>query len=160
MIPHPLTLLFCWLLGLGLSEVLGYVLQFAGELLLDAERYGWIGGGAFTAGIAGLGLLAAFAGGLFVGAAMRLLADRSWPKAGGWALLTIFLASSIGASPSLRLYPAVSLAVLRSPRFFLCAPAGCFLGAWLCDRFREENWLRETEGFMRSWMFWERGGAF
>ena len=38
------------------------------------------------AALAALGMLATFAGGLFIGGAMRLLADRSWPKAGGWAL--------------------------------------------------------------------------
>ena len=87
MIPHPLTLLLCWLIGAVLSNALGYVLQFAGELLVDAQRYGWIGSAAFSTGVFALDILATFAGGLFVGAAMRLLADRSWPKAGAWALL-------------------------------------------------------------------------
>ena len=159
MIPHPLTLLFCWLLGAGLSNALGYVLQFVGELFADAARYGWLGSGAFAASLAALGMIATLASGLFTGAAMRLLADKSWPRAGGWALLTQFLAALIGASAPLRLYPAVGLALLSSPRFFLCAPAGCFLGAYLCGRFRDENWLSAAEGFMRNWMFWERGGA-
>ena len=159
MIPHPLTLLFCWLIGAGLSGALGYVLQFAGELLVDAERYGWIGNGVFMAALASLGMLATFASGLFIGAAMRLLADRSWPKAGAWALLTVFLASLIGGSPSLRMYPAAGLAILQSPRFFLFAPAGCFFGAYLCGRYRDERWLEGAEGYMRNWMFWDRGGA-
>lgn len=159
MIPHPLTLLLCWLIGAVLSNALGYVLQFAGELLVDAQRYGWIGSAAFSTGVFALDILATFAGGLFVGAAMRLLADRSWPKAGAWALLTLFLAALIGAASSLGMYPAVGLALLRSPRFILAAPAGCFLGAYLCGRYREERWLDGAEGFIRGWMFWDRGGA-
>ena len=159
MIPHPLTLLLCWLIGAGLSDALGFVLQFAGELLVDVERYGWIGSGSFMAAIAALGMLAAFANGLFIGGAMRLLADRSWPKAGAWALLTVFLASLIGGPAPLRMYPVAGLALLRSSRFFLFAPAGCFLGAYLCGRYREERWLDATEGFIRSWMIWDRGGA-
>ena len=159
MIPHPLTLLFCWLIGAGLSNALGCLLQFAGELFIDAERYGWIGSGFFTAALAALGLLAVFASGLFIGAAMRLLADRSWPKAGAWGLLTIFLASLIGGSAPLRMYPAAGLALLQSPRMFLVAPAGSFLGAYLCGRYREERWLDGAEGYMRNWMFWDRGGA-
>jgi hypothetical protein len=142
LIPHPLTLLFCWLIGAGLSHALGYVLQFLGELCADAARYGWIGDGAFAAAFAVLGEIAAFAGGFFTGAVMRLLADKSWPKAAGWALLTVFLAH------------------LRAPRFLLWSAPGCFLGAWLCGRFREEaRWLDDVEGFLRNWMFWERGGA-
>ena len=159
MIPHPLTLLFCWLLGLGLSNALGYVLQFVGELFADAARCGWIGSGFFAAAFVALDLIGTFAGGLFVGAAMRLLADKSWPKAGAWALLTLFLASWIEGSASLGMSPAVGLALLRSPRFFLCAPAGCLLGAYLCGRFREERGLDAAEGFLRNWMFWERGGS-
>ena len=158
MIPSPLTLLFCWLIGWGLSNALGYVLQFLGELLADAARYGWIGNGVFMTALAALGMLAAFASGLFIGAAMRLLADRSWPKAGGYALLAVFLASLLGGSASLRMYPAAGLALLQSPRFFLCAPLGCFLGAYLCDRYREERWLEGAQGYMRNWMFWDRGG--
>jgi hypothetical protein len=149
----------CWLIGAVLSNALGYVLQFAGELLVDAERYGWIGSESFAWAAVALSLIATFAGGLFVGAAMRLLADRSWPKAGAWALLTVFLAGLIGGASSLRMYPVVGLALVRSPRFFLAAPAGCFLGAYLCGRYREERWLDATEGFIRGWMFWDRGGA-
>ena len=159
MIPHPLTLLFCWLIGAGLSNALGYVLQFIGELIADAARYGWIGGGFFEAALAGLGLFGIFSGGIFIGAAMRLLADPSWKRAGGWAFLTLFLAALIGGAPSLQSYPGYGLALLLSPRFFLCAPFGCFLGAYLCSRYREERWLDSAEAFMRNWMFWERGGA-
>ncbi|MFI5348218.1 MAG: hypothetical protein ACHQ2Z_01630 [Elusimicrobiota bacterium] len=83
MIPHPLTLLFCWLIGAGLSSALGYVLQFVGELLADAARYGWIGSGFLLSATFALILIGTFAGGVFVGAAMRLLADSSWKKAGG-----------------------------------------------------------------------------
>ncbi len=100
-----------------------------------------------------------FARGLFIGAAMRLLADRSWPKAGAWALLTMFLASLIGEASSLAMYPVVGLALLRSARVYLYAPAGCFLGAYLCNRYREARWLDGAEGFIRGWMFWDRGGA-
>jgi hypothetical protein len=160
LIPHPLTLLFCWLIGAGLSNALGYVLQFLGELCADAARFGWIGGGAFAAALSSLGLIGTFSGGLFVGAAMRLLADKSWPKAGAWAVLAQFLAALIGSSAPLSFYPAVGLALLSSPRFILCAPAGCFLGAWLCGRLRGERWMDGAEGFLRNWMFWERGGAF
>ncbi len=141
MIPHPLTLLFCWLLGAGLSSALGSVLQFVGELFADFARYGWIGGGAFSAALAALALIAAFAGGLFVGGAMRLLAEKSWPKAAGWAVLA-------------------ALAVrFRSPLSLSAAVPGAVLGAYLCSRFRDEPWLNAAEGFMRGWMFWERGGA-
>ena len=141
MIPHPLTLLFCWLLGNGLADALGYVLEFAGELCADAVRYGWAGPGFFGVALLVLSGLSAFAGGLFIGAAMRLLAERDWLKAAGWATLTAMLSS------------------LRSPRFLLIAVPGCFLGAYLCDRYREERWLEGAEDFMRGWMFWERGGA-
>jgi hypothetical protein len=158
LIPSPLTLLFCWLIGAGLSSALGYVLQFIGELLADAARFGWIGDGVFMTALAALAMLGAFASGLFIGGSMRLLADRSWPKAGGYALLTVFVASLLGGSASIRMYPAAGLALLQSPRFFLCAPAGCFLGAYLCDRYREERWLEGAQGYMRNWMFWDRGG--
>jgi hypothetical protein len=159
LIPHPLTLLFCWLIGAGLSGALGYVLQFIAELLSDAARYGWIGSGFFAAALAGLVLTGVFTQGFFTGAAMRLLADASWKKAGGWAFLILFLAGLIGGAPSLRSYPDFGLMLLRSPRYYLCSPAGCFLGAYLCGRYREERWLESAEGFMRGWMFWERGGA-
>lgn len=141
MIPHPLTLLFCWLLGTGLASALGYVLQFAGELCADAVRYGWAGPGFLEAAALVLRGIAAFAGALFTGAAMRLLAEKSWPRAAGWASVTAVLSS------------------LKYPLFFLLAAPGCFLGAYLCQRYREERWLEGAEGFMRSWMFWERGGA-
>ncbi|MFI5348219.1 MAG: hypothetical protein ACHQ2Z_01635 [Elusimicrobiota bacterium] len=65
----------------------------------------------------------------------------------------------IGGAPSLRAYPDFGLLLLRSPRFYLCSPVGCLLGAYLCDRYREERRLDSAEGFMRGWMFWERGGA-
>jgi hypothetical protein len=149
----------CWLIGRGLSDALGYVLEFIGELSADAMRYGWIKDGAFAASLVALSLFSVFARGLFIGAAMRLLADRSWPKAGAWALLTMFLAALIGAASSLSAYPVVGLALLRSSRFYLYAPAGCFLGAYLCDRYREERWLDGAEGYIRNWMFWDRGGA-
>lgn len=159
MIPHPLTLLFCWLLGTGLSGALGYVLEFAGQICDDAVRYGWAGQGFSLTAFIVLAGIATFASGFFIGAAMRLLAEKSWPKAAGWAILTAFLASLIGSSAPLRLYPAVGLALLQSPRFFLWMPAGGCLGAYVCDRFRDEPRLAAAEAFMRAWMFWERGGA-
>jgi hypothetical protein len=158
-IPHPLTLLFCWLIGRGLANALGYVLEFAGELCADAVRYGWAGPVFFNGALLVISGISIFATGLFVGAAMRLLADRSWLKAAGWAILPCFLAAMIGACAPLRLFPAVGLALLTSPRFLALTPGGCLLGAYLCGRFREERWLAGAEGFMRSWMFWERGGA-
>jgi hypothetical protein len=160
MIPHPLTLLFCWLIGAGLANALGYILQFIGELCADFSRYGWIGSSAFTAALLALGFVAAFAGGLFTGAAMRLLAERDWLKAGCWTFLTLLLASWIGGVSSLGSVPRVGLALLQSRGLMLCVPPGCFLGAWLCDRYREEwRGLDAAEAFMRNWMFWERGGA-
>jgi hypothetical protein len=141
LIPHPLTLLFCWLIGAGLSNALGYVLQFVGELLADAARYGWAGPGFFGAATLALSGFSVFASGLFTGAAMRLLAERSWRLAGVWALLAAFLS-----------HP-------RSPLLLLWSAPGCFLGAYLCARFREERWLDAAEGFLRNWMFWERGGG-
>jgi hypothetical protein len=159
LIPHPLTLLFCWLLGTGLSSGLGYVLEFIVEIFADAVRFGWIDNRFFTVVLASSAAVATFAGGLFTGAAMRLVAEKSWPRAAGWAFLAVFLAALIGSSASPSIYPAVSLALLKTPRFYLWAPAGCALGAYLCHRFREERWLEGAEGFMRNWMFWERGGA-
>ena len=159
MIPHPLTLLFCWLFGMGLSDALGYVLQFVGELFADAQRYGWIGSGVAAMAFVGLSVLGSFAGGFFTGAAMRLLAEKSWPRAAFWAFSAVFLAALVGSSAPLSLYPAASAAILSSPRFFLGAPAGCLLGAYWCGRFRGEPWLDAAEGFLRNWMFWERGGA-
>jgi hypothetical protein len=138
LIPHPLTLLFCWLLGAGLSNALGYVLEFAGELFADGARYGWIGSGSFAAALAGLGIIAAFAGSFFTGAAMRLLAEKSWPKAAGWALLAAFIVH------------------FRTPLSLLWAAPACCLGAFVCDRFRDDRRLEAAEGLMRSWMFWER----
>ena len=160
MIPHPLTLLFCWLLGTGLADALGYLLRFAGELCADAVRYGWAGPGFFAAALLILGGIATFASALFIGAAARLLAESSWIKAAGWAILLCFLAAVIGSSAPARLYPAVGLALLASPLFLALTPGGCLLGAFLCDRYREARWLEGAEGFLRSWMFWERGGAF
>jgi hypothetical protein len=139
-IPHPLTLLFCWLLGVGLSELLGCVVQFAAELCADAARYG-LGPGFYAAALFILGGVSLFAAGLFIGAAMRLLAEKDWRKAAGWAAL------------------AVLIAHLRSPQVLLFAVPGCLLGAWLCERHRRDERLEGAEGFMRSWMFWERGGA-
>jgi hypothetical protein len=141
LIPHPLTLLFCWLLGTGLAQALGYLLQFLGELCDDAVRYGWAGPGFYSGALYVLAGVSVFAAGVFIGAAMRLLAEKSWRKAAGWAALTLLLAH------------------LRSPFAMLFAVPGALLGAYLCDRHREENWLDGAEGFMRSWMFWERGGA-
>lgn len=160
MIPHPLTLLVCWLLGTGLAEALGYVLQFAGELCADAVHYGWAGPGFFSIALLVLSGVATFASGLFIGAAMRLLADKSWPKAAGWAILTVFLASLLGSSAPVRLYPAAALALLTSPPFLVLTAGGCLLGAYACDRLREERWLDGVEGVMRSFMFWERGGSY
>jgi hypothetical protein len=141
LIPHPLTLLFCWLIGSGLASALGYVLQFIGELCADAARVG-AGPGFYGAALFVLGAVSMFASGFFIGAAMRLLAEKPWMKAAGWALLAAVLSHA------------------RTPRAILFAAPGCFLGAYLCDRYRrEERWLEDTEGFLRSWMFWERGGA-
>lgn len=140
MIPHPLTLLFCWLLGAGLSELFGYVVQFAAELCADAARYG-LGPGFDGAALFVLGGLSQFAAGFFIGAAMRLLADKDWRKAAGWAAL------------------AALVTRLRAPGSLLFAAPGCFLGAYLCDLRRREAWLEGAEELMREWMFWERGGA-
>jgi hypothetical protein len=159
-IPHPLTLLFCWLIGKGLADALGYVLEFAGELCDDAVRYGWAGSGFLDASTLVIGGISVFASGFFIGAAMRLLAEKSWPKAAGWAILLCFLAAVIGSGAPVRLYPAAGLSLLRSPLFLALTPGGCCLGAFLCDRFHEERWLESAQGFMRNWMFWERGGSF
>jgi hypothetical protein len=159
LIPHPLTLLFCWLLGSGLSSGLAYVLQFLGEIFADAVRFGWIDNRVFTVALVALGVIGTFTGGLFTGAAMRLLAEKSWPRAAGWALLAVFLAALIGSSASPMMYPALGVSLFKTPRFYLWAPAGCALGSYLCHRFREESWLEGAEGYMRNWMFWERGGA-
>ena len=159
MIPHPLTLLFCWLIGTGLSGALGCVVQFAGELCADAVRYGWARSGFYSTAVAALVMIATFANGLFVGAAMRLLAEKTWIRAALWALSAVFLASLIGSSAPLRQYPAVGAALLNSARFYLWAPAGCFIGAYACSRFHDAPGLYAAEAFMRSWMFWERGGA-
>ena len=141
MIPHPLTLLFCWLLGMGLSEALGYVLLFVSQLCDDAFRTGVMGPGLYSGALLLIGIIGLFAAGLFIAAAMRLLADKDWKKAAGWACL------------------AVLATHLRAPIGLLYAAPGCFLGAWLCDRHRHDERLEGAEGFMRSWMFWERGGA-
>ena len=159
MIPHPLTLLFCWLLGKGLADVLGYILEFAGELCADAVRYGWAGPGFFGGAMLALSGISAFASGLFIGAAMRLLAEKSWPKAAGWAILLCFLAAVIGSSAPIRLYPAIGVALLASPRFLALTPGGCLVGAYLCHCCREIREVEAAEGFLRSWMFWERGGG-
>lgn len=146
MIPHPLTLLFCWLIGRGLADALGYALQFAGELCADAVRYGWAGPSFFGVALLVLGGASAFATGAFVGAATRLLAEPSWPKAAGWAILLCALAAAIGSPAPVRLYAALT-------------PCGCLLGAWSCDRGRGRPGLDAAEAFLRGWMFWERGGA-
>ena len=142
MIPHPLTLLYCWLLGMGLSELLGYVLLFASQLCDDAFRSGLAGSVVYSGALFLIGIAGLFASGVFIGAAMRLLAERDRNKAAGWACL------------------AVLVAHLRSPIALLYAAPGCFLGAWLCERYRRDERLEGAEGFLRSWMFWERGGAF
>ena len=141
MIPHPLTLLFCWLLGMGLSEALGYVLLFAAQLCDDASRTGLLAPVLYSGALFLIGALGMFAGGFFIEAAMRLLADKDWKKAAGWACLAFFAAH------------------LRSPVALLYGAPGAFLGAWLCHGHRHDERLEAAEGFMRSWMFWERGGA-
>ena len=148
------------MLGTGLASGLGYVLEFAGEVCADAVRYGWTGSGFLTAALLVIGGLSTFAAAFFIGAATRLLAERSWPKAAGWAIALCFLAAVIGSAAPVRLYPAVSLSLLTWPRFLVLTPGGCLLGAYLCERYREERWLESVEGFMRGWMFWERGGSF
>ena len=62
MIPHPLTLLVCWLIGAGLSPGLGYVVGFIGELCVDAQRYGVLSPRAFAAVFAALGWFSSLAG--------------------------------------------------------------------------------------------------
>jgi hypothetical protein len=148
LIPNPLTLLLCWLLGKMLADAVGCVLQFAGEICADVVRYGWAAPGFFNAALLVIGAIAVFASGFFIGGAMRLLAEKPWPKAAGWAILSCFLAAVVGGMRRV------------SPLFLVATAGGCLLGAYLCERHRDEHWLSAAEGFMRSWMFWERGGAF
>jgi hypothetical protein len=140
-IPHPLTLLYCWLLGMGLSEALGYVLLFVSQLCDDAARAG-LPAGLYSGALFVIGGISVFAAGFFIGAAMRLLAEKDWRKAAGWAALSLLIAH------------------IRNPGILLFGLPGCFLGAWLCGRHRHDERLEGAEGFLRSWMFWERGGAF
>lgn len=156
MIPHPLTLLVGYLLGTGLSEGLGYVLEFAGELFADARRFGAINDHVFAVALAGLGALATLSGGFFIGASMRLIADDSWPKAALWALLTSLIIGLLNASIPLRMYPAVGLALLATPRFVLLMPLGAVLGAWSVHRLRRDRRVEAARDLIRSFLIWER----
>lgn len=157
MIPHPLTLLVCWLLGTGLSEGLGYVLRFLGELCADARRFGLAGDGFFAAALTALGLVGTFSGGFFIGAAMRLFAEESWPKAALWALTTSLIIGLINSSIPIRMYPAAGLSLLRSPRFLLLMPAGGLLGACAVERLKDDRRVRAAQDAVRGFMVWERG---
>lgn len=156
MIPHPLTLLLCWLIGTGLSEALGYVLEFLGQLCADAVRAGALGPAGFSLALSGLGLLASFAGAAFIGAAMRLWADKPWPKAALWGALTIALVGAINSSVPLKMYPAVGLAFLGSIRFWLATPLGCAAGAWFIGRHERDARVEAVRDGVRGFIVWER----
>lgn len=155
MIPHPLTLLMCWLIGAGLSEAVGLVLQFIGELFADAVHYGALSPGGFGLALMGLGLFAAFSGASFIGAAMRLWADKPWPKAAAWGILTIALIGALNSSVPLRMYPAAGLALLLSPLFWFPAICGCALGAYLTGRYERDPRVSAARDAVRGLMVWE-----
>ncbi|MDE2142957.1 MAG: hypothetical protein KGJ84_11155 [Elusimicrobia bacterium] len=156
MIPHPLTLLVGYLLGTGLSEGLGYVLEFVGELFADARRFGAIGNHVFAVALAGLGFLATFSGGFFIGASMRLIADDSWPKAALWALMTSLIIGLINSSIPMRMYPAVGIALMTTPRYVLLMPLGAVLGAFSVDRLRHDHRVEAARALFRGFLIWER----
>jgi len=156
-IPHPLTLLVCWLMGTGLAEGLGYILEFIGELCADAARFGLAGKSFLPVALTVLGAVASFSGAFFIGAAMRLFADESWPKAALWALLTSLIIGLINSSIPLRMYPAAGLALLSSPRFLLLMPAGGVLGAYAVERLKDDRRVRAAQDAVRGVLVWERG---
>ncbi|MFI5346217.1 MAG: hypothetical protein ACHQ51_07575 [Elusimicrobiota bacterium] len=155
MIPHPLTLLVCWLLGTSLSEGLGYILQFIGELFADARRFGVMGDHVFAVAVAGLGFISVFSGGFFIGAAMRLFADKSWPKAVLWALMTSLIIGLINSSVPMRMYPAAGLALVTTPRYVLLMPLGALLGAYAVERLRNDHRVIAAQDAVRGFMVWE-----
>jgi hypothetical protein len=146
-IPHPLTLLLCALIGMGLSQALGYLLQFAGELCADVARLGPLSPHGLSVAYAGLGWTAALAGAFFLGAAMRLWADKSWPKAAMWGVLTALLLRAIDSGPA---------ALFGSPRFWLLTPAGCVLGAWAVQRWERDARVAAARDAVRGLIVWER----
>jgi hypothetical protein len=154
-IPHPLTLLLGYLLGTSVSEGLGYILQFIGELCADARRFGAIGDHVFAVAMAGLGFIATFSGGFFIGAAMRLFADDSWPKAALWALMTSLIIGLINSSVPMRMYPAVGLALATSPRYVLLMPLGALAGAYTVDHFKHDHRVQAAREMIKGFMVWE-----
>ncbi len=147
MIPHPLTLVFCWLLGVGASQAVGAVLGFAAEVTSDLFRWGLFGESAFDWSLRVLGWLGALAGAALGGMFMRLLAERDWRGAAGWAFGGQVAAMMVFRG--LRLDP-LSLAF---------AALGSAFGAWLCERERHRPGVEAAQTMLRGWMFWERGGA-
>ena len=156
MIPHPLTLLVGYLLGTSLSEGLGYLLQFIGELLADARRFGAMGDPAFTVCLVGLGFISTFSGGFFIGAAMRLFADESWLKAALWALMTSMIIGLINSSVPMRMYPAAGLALATSPRYVLLMPLGALSGSYAVEHFKRDPRVQAAQQMIRGFMVWER----
>ena len=106
--------------------------------------------------MAALGFLSTFSGGFFIGAAMRLFADESWPKAVLWAVTTSLLVGLINSSVPLRMYPAAGLSLLGSPRFLMLMGAGCLLGAYAVERFKDDRRVRAAQERVRCFMVWER----
>lgn len=158
MIPHPLTLLLCWMLGAGASRAIGLVIQFVLEILVEFNRWGWLYGAAFDWSTRGVDCVGYLVGGLACGFVMRLLGEPSWPKAAFWALTGAVLAIWVPylGAVSVRL---AARAMLVSWPTTLCTALGCVAGAWLCERWSHRHEVQGAESFLRGWMFWERGGG-
>lgn len=135
MIPHPLTLLVCALVGMGLSQGLGFILQFIGELCADAARFGLLTPRGLSAAYTLLGWTSSLAGAFFLGAAMRLWADKPWPKAALWAALA---------------------SVLLGSRSWAAMALGCALGAYVAGRCERDPRVAAVRDAGRGLLIWEK----
>jgi mannose/fructose/N-acetylgalactosamine-specific phosphotransferase system component IIC len=155
-IPPPLTLLFCWLLGYGVSRGVETVVGFILEIVGDLGRWNWLTGAAFDwteRGVEWAGILIGAAGFGFV---MRLLGERSRRKAAAWAFAGAVLAAWAPYFGFVTLRIVASAIAGAWPTVLLNA-AGCFLGAVLCESWRDRRELEGAQAMLRPLMFWERG---
>jgi len=152
-IPHPLTLLYCSLLGAIFYEGSSGVLDFGFELFFDLFRKGWVREPYYSLALGGLHYGSNVLQGLFFGFFVRLLAERSWRSSSAWAFVCVFGVISIMAVRSTTLSRAVW--DLRHAPFEIAALAlGCALGARLCLLYEDREQVRGVREILWRFVIW------
>ncbi|MDE2509633.1 MAG: hypothetical protein KGL74_00800, partial [Elusimicrobia bacterium] len=62
----------------------------------------------------------------------------------------------INSSIPMRMYPAVGIALMTTPRYVLLMPLGAVLGAFSVDRLRHDHRVEAARALFRGFLIWER----